>query len=204
MSPTSSAARSSPAALRNREPILAVLRGVLPAQGLALEIAAGSGEHSVWFARGLPGLEWRPTDRDTESLASIAAWREEAGLPNLLAPLVVDAADPAAWPVEQADAVVCINMIHISPWRCAEGLMTGAGRLLPSGGPLVLYGPYFEPGLPTAPSNTAFDLDLKRRNPDWGLRRTDDVIALAASRGLAFEARHPMPANNLTLVFRKR
>lgn len=203
MSAAFSAARSSPAALRNRDPILTVLRSVLPADGLVVEVAAGSGEHSVWFARGLPGLAWRPTDRDPDCLASIAAWGEAAGLANLAPPLALDAADPASWPVERADAVVCINMIHISPWRCAEGLMEGAARILPAGGPLALYGPFIEPDLPTAPSNTAFDLDLKTRDPAWGLRRTDEVIALAAAHGLAFAARHAMPANNLTLVFRK-
>ena len=196
-------ARLSPSTARNKEPILEVLRPRLPAVGLVLEVAAGAGEHAVHNAAALPGLAWRPTDPDPEALASIAAWRDHAGLPNLLPPLRLDAADPDGWPVERADVVVNINMIHISPWAATEGLMTGAGRVLPPGGLLFLYGPYLEPDIETAPSNLAFDESLRSRNPAWGLRRLGDVTDLAARHGLALTERIAMPANNLALVFRK-
>jgi len=195
-------ARSSPASARNREPILEVLRRWLPAEGLVLEVASGAGEHAMWFAQALPGVRWQPTDRDPDALASIAAWRAEAGLPNLLAPLELDAS-AEAWPVEDADAVVAINMVHISPWEATEGLVRGAARVLRHGGVLFLYGPYREEGVPTAPSNEAFDADLKRRNPAWGLRLAEDVTALAASRGLEKVERAALPANNIALVFRR-
>jgi len=194
---------SSPASARNREPILQVLRRCLPDQGLVLEVASGAGEHAMWFAEALPRLEWQPTDPDPRALASVAAWRDEAGLPNLRAPLRLDAAAPAAWPVDRADAVVAINMVHISPWAATEGLLAGAARVLPRGGVLYLYGPYREAGAPTAPSNLAFDADLRRRNPDWGLRLAEDVTALAAAHGLVLAERVEMPANNLSLIFRK-
>ena len=193
----------SPSTARNRDPILSVLKPRLPACGLVLEIAAGAGEHAVYNAAALPHLSWRPTDADAEALASIEAWRQHAGSPNLLPPLRLDAAEPEAWPVERADAVVNINMIHISPWAAAQGLMTGAGRVLASGGPLVLYGAYLERDVETAPSNLAFDESLKRRNPEWGLRQVEDVAALAAQNGLNLSERIAMPANNLILVFRK-
>ena len=196
-------ARLSPSTARNKEPILEVLRPRLPAVGLVLEVAAGAGEHAVHNAAALPGLAWRPTDPDPEALASIAAWRDHAGLSNLLPPLRLDAADPDGWPVERADVVVNINMIHISPWAATEGLMTGAGRVLPPGGLLFLYGPYLEPDVETAPSNLAFDQSLRSRNPAWGLRRLGDVTDLAARHGLALTERIAMPANNLALVFRK-
>ncbi|RAK59850.1 SAM-dependent methyltransferase [Phenylobacterium hankyongense] len=194
---------ASPSTARNREPILRALKPRLPSRGLVLEIAAGAGEHAVYNAALLPDLQWRPTDGDAEALASIAAWRDHAGLPNLLAPLRLDASDPDAWPVERADAVVNINMIHISPWSATQGLMAGAGRLLPSGGVLFLYGPYLEADVETAPSNLAFDQSLRRRNPAWGIRRLDEVAALAAAHGLALSERIAMPANNLSLIFRK-
>lgn len=193
----------APSTARNREPILSVLKPRLPASGLVLEIAAGAGEHAVYNAAALPHLIWQPTDADDEALASIEAWRRHAGLANLLAPLRLDAADPGAWPVARADAVVNINMIHISPWSAAQGLMTGAGRVLPSGGVLFLYGPYLERDVETAPSNLAFDESLKRRNPAWGLREVEAVAALAAENGLSLAERIAMPANNLTLIFRK-
>jgi SAM-dependent methyltransferase len=199
-----SSARSSPATLRNRDPILEVLRPRLPAVGLVLEIAAGTGEHAIWFSRALPGLTWQPTDPDPDALASIAAWRADEGPPNLLEPLSLSAAEPDSWPVDRADAVVCINMIHISPWAATEGLMTGAGRILPVGGLLYLYGPYREAGRDTAPSNEAFDASLKARNPAWGLRLLQDVEAEAARHGLALAERVEMPANNLSVVFAKR
>lgn len=196
-------ARVSPSTARNRDPILEALRARLPEQGLVLEIAAGAGEHAVHNAAALPGLQWRPTDPDPEALVSIAAWRDHAGLPNLLPPLRLDASDPDGWPVERADVVVNINMIHISPWSATEGLMVGAGRVLSPGGLLFLYGPYIEADVETAPSNLAFDESLRSRNPAWGLRRLDAVTALAARHGLAFAERVVMPANNLSLFFRK-
>jgi hypothetical protein len=195
----------APSTARNREPILRVLQSRLPESGLVLEIAAGAGEHAVFCAAALPHLQWRPTDAAPEALASIAAWREHAGLANLLPPLRLDAsAPPEAWPVEHADAVLSINMIHISPWPATEGLMAGAGRVLSPGGPLFLYGPFIEPDVPTAPSNLAFDESLKMRNPAWGVRHLDEVAAVAAAQGLTLAERIEMPANNLTLVFRKR
>ena len=196
-------ARVSPSTARNREPILQVLKPRLPATGLVLEIAAGAGEHAVYCAAALPHLQWRPTDPDPEALASIAAWRDHAALPNLLPPLRLDASDPDGWPVGRADAVVNINMVHISPWSATEGLMAGAARVLPAGAPLVLYGPYIEPDLETAPSNLDFDASLRRRNPAWGVRRLDDVTVLAARHGLVLAERIAMPANNLSLVFRR-
>lgn len=196
-------ARASPSTARNREPILNVLRTCLPASGEVLEIAAGAGEHAVYNAAALPHLLWRPTDPDPEALASIAAWRDHAGLPNLAPPVRLDASNPDAWPVERADAVVNINMIHISPWSATEGLMRGAGRLLPSGGVLFLYGPYIQSDVETAPSNLDFDASLKARNPAWGLRRLDDVAGLAEAQRLRLAERIAMPANNLSIVFRK-
>ena len=196
-------ARSSPSTARNRGPILEVLARILPSHGLVLEIAAGAGEHALHNAAALPHLQWRPTDPDPEALASIAAWRAHAGTPNLLEPLALDAASPQTWPVEAADAVVNINMIHISPWAAAQGLMAGAGCILPEGGVLFLYGPYLEPDIEPAPSNLAFDASLRSRNPAWGLRRLDEVTDLAASHGLILAERVAMPANNLSLVFRR-
>ena len=196
-------ARASPSTARNRDPILEVLRPRLPATGLVLEIAAGAGEHAVHFAAALPGLRWQPTDPDPEALTSIAAWRDQAGLANLLAPLRLDASSPETWPVDGADVLVNINMIHISPWAAAQGLMAGAGRVLTSGGILFLYGPYIESDLVTAPSNLAFDQSLRSRHPGWGLRRLDDVTTLASNAGLALSERIVMPANNLALFFQK-
>ena len=180
-----------------------MLRPRLPAHGLVLEIASGTGEHAVYFATALPALRWQPTDADAEARASIEAWRAASGLPNLLAPLPLDAAAPDTWPVARADAIICVNMVHISPWAATLGLMRGAGRLLPPGGRLFLYGPYLEGDVETAPSNIAFDESLKARNPEWGLRTREDVAAVAARHGLTLEARVAMPANNLVLVFVK-
>jgi SAM-dependent methyltransferase len=195
--------RTSPSAARNRDPILDVLRRVLPASGLVLEIASGTGEHAVHFAANLPGVEWQPSDPDADSRRSIAAWRAGAGLRNLREPLALDAA-AADWPVERADGIVCINMLHISPWEATVGLMTGAGRRLPPGGPLVIYGPFRQPGVATAPSNEAFDDSLRARNAAWGLRDTAEVAALAAAHGLDLVEIVAMPANNLTLVIQRR
>jgi SAM-dependent methyltransferase len=197
-----SLAQTSAAAGRNREPILAVLREVLPRDGTVLEIASGTGEHAVHFARALPGLLWQPTDRDERAIASIEAHRAAAGLGNLLAPVRLDA-EQEDWPVKSTDAVVSINMVHISPWRATEGLMKGAERVLRHGGILYLYGPYREGGVHTAPSNEAFDRDLRARNPEWGIRDIGEVTELANRHHLALVARIPMPANNLSLVFRR-
>jgi hypothetical protein len=175
----------------------------LPASGLVLEVAAGAGEHAVYFAAAFAALQWLPTDADAEALASIAAWRRQAGLDNLLPGLRLDAARPDTWPVKHADAIVAINMIHISPWLATAGLMAGAARCLPPGGGLFLYGPFIEEGVPTAPSNVQFDQGLRQRNPDWGIRRLDDLVALGARHGLGLSERLAMPANNLILVFRK-
>lgn len=194
--------RHAPAAARNRDPILAVLQAVLPPSGLVLELASGTGEHAIHFARALPGLTWQPSDPDPEARASIAAWREAEGLPNLLTPIALDACAPR-WPVERADAVVCINMIHISPWNATEGLMAGAGRVLSPGGPLVLYGPYRRAERPIEPSNQAFDEDLRRRDPRWGLRSLEEVRACAIGQGLELERVVEMPSNNISVVFRK-
>ena len=199
----SSAAQTSPAVARNREPILAVLRGILPNQGTVLEVASGTGEHAAFFAEHLPHLIWQPTDPDPTALASIAAHRAAANLGNLCAPLVLDAT-ASAWPLDKADAVVAINMIHISPWAASRGLMSGAARLLPAGGALYLYGPFKENGEHTTPSNAAFDASLRARDPQWGVRDVGDVMKLAAEHGFDFVKRVPMPANNLSLVFRRR
>jgi SAM-dependent methyltransferase len=196
-------ARTAPAVARNRDSILAVLQRFLPASGFILEIASGTGEHAVHFARGLPGVIWQPSDPDPESLASIAAHRAAAKLPNLLPPLELNVTS-AQWRVEKADAMVAINMIHIAPWAASEGLMAGAERLLPPGGMLYLYGPYREKGVHTAPSNEAFDRSLRMRDPSWGVRDLDDVVALAGQHSLEFAERIAMPANNLSVIFRRR
>jgi cyclopropane fatty-acyl-phospholipid synthase-like methyltransferase len=196
-------ARSSPATARNREPIRQVLVRRLAPGARILEIASGAGEHAAYFARAMPQVQWRPSDRETEALASIAAWRAEAGLPNLAAPVALDAAVPASWPKEPVDAVVCINMIHIAPWAATEGLMAGAGRLLPPAGQLILYGPFLEDEIRTAPSNLAFDESLKARDPTWGLRNLATVAALASAQDLRLAERIEMPANNLVVVFEK-
>ncbi|HEX8238466.1 MAG TPA: DUF938 domain-containing protein [Allosphingosinicella sp.] len=195
--------REAPAAARNREPIAAVLRQVLPASGTVLEVASGTGEHAVYFAGLFPNLLWQPSDPDPKALASIDAWRAEADLPNLLEPVRLDAS-AEAWPVAVAEAMLCINMVHISPWSATLGLLRGAGRLLAAGAPLVLYGPYRRDRMPTAPSNEAFDESLRARNPEWGLRRLEGVEAEARGHGLRLERVVEMPANNLTLVFRRR
>jgi Protein of unknown function (DUF938) len=196
------AALTSPSVARNRDPILAILQRVLPAKGIVLEIASGTGEHALYFASALPHLTWQPTDQDGQALNSIAAHRAASGLSNLFAPLWLDATAPD-WPVERADAVVVINMVHISPWRATQGLMAGAGRVLPSGGILYLYGAYKEDGVHTASSNEAFDQDLRRRNPEWGVRDLAEVAELARAQRLDLVERIPMPANNLSLVFRR-
>ena len=193
----------APSALRNRDPILAVLREVLPPSGTVLEIASGSGEHVIHFAAGLPALRWQPSDPSPEARASIAEWVATEGLANILPPLDLDAARDN-WPVERAEAMLAINMIHISPWAATEGLMQGAGKLLPAGAPLVLYGPYRQGDEPLVASNAEFDADLRDRNPAWGIRDLDAVAQAAKQQGLALDRVIAMPANNLTVVFRRQ
>jgi SAM-dependent methyltransferase len=194
--------RYAPATLRNRDPILAVLRRVLPPGGLVLEIASGTGEHIAYFARALPDLDWQPSDRDPDLFSSIVAHAVDNGTTNLLPPLPLEAA-ALDWPVAHVDAIVCINMIHIAPWRACEGLMRGAGRALPSGGVLYLYGPYMIDGHHTADSNAAFDAWLRAQDPHWGVRDLAEVTALASRHGLAVAETVAMPANNLSVVLRK-
>ena len=188
---------------RNRQPILDVLARVLPPGGLVLEVASGSGEHAAFCARNLPSVRWQPTDAGDSALASIAAHRTDAGLPNLLEPLRLDAA-AERWPIERADAIVCNNMIHITPWRITEGLMNGAGRIMAAGGILYLYGPYRIDGRHTAPSNKEFDDWLKAQNAEWGIRDIADVTALAQRHGFDMAETVAMPANNLSVIFRHR
>jgi SAM-dependent methyltransferase len=194
--------RHAPATLRNREPILEVLRPLLHRGARVLEIASGSGEHAAFFAARMPDVVWQPSDVDPENLASIAAHRAEADLPNLLAPIVVDAARGDFGDLA-ADAIVCVNMIHIAPWSACEGLVRGAAGALAEGGVLYLYGPFRITGAPFAPSNEAFDASLRARDPAWGVRSLDDVTALAEVSGLTREAVIAMPANNHSIVFRR-
>lgn len=191
------ARRFAPAAVRNRDVILEVLRRHLPSRGLMLEVASGSGEHALHFAAALPGLVFQPSDRDPAARASIDAWAAEARLPNLRPAMALDAAD-AEWPIMAADAVVCINMIHIAPWAAAEGLFRGASKLLPPGGKLVLYGAFRQGGAHTTPSNAAFDEDLRAQDPSWGVR--DLEVVAAAAHGFRVTATEVMPANNLMVV----
>ncbi|MBX9815186.1 MAG: SAM-dependent methyltransferase [Proteobacteria bacterium SG_bin5] len=192
------ARKHAPATLRNRDAILDVLRRVLPSTGLVLEVASGSGEHVAYFAERLPGLEWQPSDPEPAARASISEWR--AGLGNVRAPLALDAA-ARDWPIERADAILCINMAHISPWAATLGLLAGAARLLASGAPLYLYGPFLREGVPTAASNLAFDANLRARDPAWGLRSVEAVTA--AAQGFTLAELIEMPANNLSLVYRR-
>lgn len=219
------ALRSAPAAQRNRDPIAEVLREWLPATGLVLEIASGTGEHAVHFAERFPGLEWQPSDIHPDALASIEAWRQESGLSNIRPALLLDAGSDD-WPIGHADAllsmkmdsdscddrktaekggfdvVLNLNMVHISPWSAALGLLDGAAKILKHGGALILYGPWLQAGVETAPSNLAFDQQLRERDPEWGLRRVEDFEAAASERGFALEQTRAMPANNLMLLFR--
>jgi hypothetical protein len=197
------AKKVAPAAARNRDAILAVLQGLLPAQGSVLEIASGSGEHIVHFAWAMPHLHWQPSDPEPAALASIAAWSAEAALPNIAPPIMLDVCAPD-WPIAHADAILCINMIHIAPWEATLGLMAGVGRLLSSGAPLYLYGPFREEGVPLAPGNADFDASLKSRDPEWGLRWVHEVAEIAKANGLSLQERTTMPANNLSLIFCKQ
>lgn len=188
-----------PATQRNREPILAVLREVLPEGGTVLELASGSGQHVAHFAAALPNLRWQPTDLDTRLFASITAWAK--GLTNVSSPLFLDVT-LSQWPIERCDAVVCANMIHIAPWEVCLGMLDGVARTL-GDGPLCLYGPFKRGGAHTAPSNDEFDRSLQARNPRWGVRDLDEVTKEANCRGLALDRVFEMPANNLTVVFRR-
>jgi SAM-dependent methyltransferase len=196
------AARSSPAATRNLEPILKVLRAHLPASGAVLEVASGTGQHAAAFAAALPGVDWTPSDPSPEARDSVEGWRT-GGPPNLLPCLPIDVLDETTWPDATFKAVFCANMIHIAPPEASDGLMRLAGRVLTRpGGLLVLYGPFLEPDVETAASNLDFDVSLKSRDASWGLRDRNAVIATAREHGLDFTLRKAMPANNLTLLFR--
>jgi len=197
-------ALSSPAAERNAQAILEVLRAHLPAQGPVLEIASGTGLHAATFTAALPGVEWIPSDPDAEARASLQAWRTRTDLPNLAEPLALDVERVDTWPQGPLKAVVCINMIHISPWSATQALMAGAGRVLSNpGGLLVLYGPYREADIETAASNESFDVALKARDASWGLRDRDAVVAEAKANGMHLTLRIAMPANNIILLFRR-
>jgi hypothetical protein len=197
----------APAAERNREPIGSVLDRVLPLSGNVLEISSGTGEHAVFFAERSPTRQWIPSDRDPIALDSIRAWREHFQVENPVAPLAIDVHEPT-WAVERENlpiaAIVNINMIHIAPWSACLALLAGAGRILPAGGILYLYGPFKREGKHTAPSNEAFDLSLRSRDREWGVRDLEEVVAAADDRGFTLEEIVPMPANNLSVVFRKR
>ncbi len=194
--------RHAPATARNAEPLANVLASELPEKGLVLEIASGTGEHAVFLARRFPQLRWQPSDRDEGALDSIRAWASEAALENIADPILLDAAS-IEWPIEHADALLCVNMVHISPWEATEGLFAGAAEVLGRGAPLILYGPFIEDGVETAASNLAFDRSLKDRDSRWGLRRLDDLDRLAAKHRFVRTERHAMPANNLVLVYRQ-
>ena len=192
----------APSVANNRDPILAVMRKILPAKGLALEIASGSGEHIVHFASAIPTLTFQPSDPSPEARESIAAWTEKLGLANVRPPVALDASRPP-WPLSWADVIFCINMLHISPWSSTLGLFNHAWEILPPGAPLYLYGPFLRQGVETAPSNLAFDASLRAQNPEWGLRDLAAVIEVARENEFMGPEVIEMPANNLSLIFRK-
>jgi len=192
----------APATLRNRDFIVGVLRDVLPTKGVILEIASGSGEHVVHFARNFPSLVFQPSDREPDALQSVAAWLKAMGVTNVRAPMVLDVSQ-SPWPIASADGIICINMVHISPWESALGLVRGAAAILPPTAPLYLYGPYKREGFATASSNQAFDRSLRDRDPTWGLRDLEAVAAAAQSVGFSIPTIIEMPANNLSVVFRR-
>jgi SAM-dependent methyltransferase len=191
-----------PAPERNKVPILEVLQRVLPRAGRLLEVASGSGQHAAFFAEALPAWTWQPSDIDAQNLASIAAYVEQAALPNLVAPRHLDVC-AEDWQVGELDALFNANMIHIAPWACCEGLLRGAGQWLRAGGVLVLYGPFRIGGQHTAPSNLAFDADLKKRDARWGVRDLEAVVELARTHGLSHRETIAMPANNQSVVFER-
>lgn len=190
----------APAAERNRQPILEVLQRVLPPAGLVLEVASGTGQHAIFFSEHLPSLRWQPTDASSEAVQSIGAWVDETARENILAPLDLDVRSPQ-WPIAKADALVCINMIHISPWETTDALFRGASELLTGGSHLITYGPYRLHGAHTAPSNAAFDESLRSRNARWGIRDIDELAELGSRTGFTLQERVDMPANNMTLVW---
>jgi SAM-dependent methyltransferase len=193
---------TTPSPERNKQPILDVIARVLPPRGLVLEIGSGTGQHVAHFAKALPALTFQPSEIDVQRHASIKAWVIAGGLPNVRPPLAFDVTT-IPWPVATVDAVVCINVIHISPWEATLGLMAGAARILPAGGVLITYGPYMRGGAHTSQSNEAFDASLRARNPLWGVRDVDKLTAVAGEEGIVLEETVPMPANNFTLVWRK-
>lgn len=192
---------TAPATTRNRDPILAVLSRFVPGGARVLEIASGTGEHAIHLASRLPVASWQPSDPDPDARASVEAWRTEAAAERVLPPVALDVCS-APWPVASADVVVCINMIHIAPWRATEALMEGAALVLPRGGVLFLYGPYRRGGAHTAPSNDVFDASLRSRDPSWGVRDLEAVVAEAERRGFDLAEVVDMPANNLSVVLR--
>lgn len=195
--------RHAPATLRNRDPILAILRRVLPREGVVLEIGSGSGEHAAYFASALAPLRWQPSDQNDAAFGSIMDWAREHGATTVEAPVLLDA-ESDTWPVTDAAALFSANVIHIAPWSVALGMLRGAGRVLPTGAPLVLYGPFMRDGRHTAPSNEAFDAELRRQDRDWGIRDVAVVTQAAAACGLGLDEVVEMPANNLTMVLRRR
>ena len=196
----------SPAADRNKQPILERLVALVPASGSALEIASGTGQHAEWFAAAMPDWQWQPTEAHAADVAVLAGRIAAAALPNLLPPRQLDVLAPR-WPSDgppfqqRFDAVFCANMLHIAPWRCCAALMAGSARVLAPEGRLVTYGPYLEDEVPTAPGNLAFDQSLREQNPEWGIRRREAVEQEAHRAGLALKSRHALPANNLLLVY---
>jgi hypothetical protein len=200
--PTKDARRFAPAVARNKAAITEVLTRHLPQAGVVLEIASGSGEHALHFAAQFPALIFQPSDPDAACRASIAAWQGEAQHANLLPPLALDVM-AETWPVQRADVVLCINMIHIAPWGVTGALMRGAARLLPAGGLLILYGPFRQGGQHTAPSNAEFDASLRAQDAGWGVRDLEAVAAEAEIAGFAAPLIEAMPANNLSLIFRR-
>jgi len=201
------AKRHAPATLRNREPITSVLRDVLPSNGVALEIASGSGEHIAYFASQFPSLTWQPSETNSRLFPSIDAWArdvaDQVNRDTIRPPVYLNTCDHP-WPLKQADAILAINMIHISPWESCQGLMTGSGSVLGKEGVLFLYGPFLQSDVGTAPSNLAFDDSLRQQNPQWGIRDLNSVVALADENDLDLVKTVPMPSNNLSVVFRKR
>ena len=192
----------SPAADRNKQAILELLMQLLPKHGKALEIASGTGQHVAWFAAGLPGWTWQPSDAQADGFESINAWVLQQAVRNVRAPVLLDVM-AARWlhADQQFDLIYCANMLHITPWATCAALMRGSAQHLAANGQLITYGPYLEDELPTSDGNLAFDQSLRERNPAWGIRRLADVQVQAATAGLTLLARHAMPANNLLLVW---
>ena len=203
---------SSPAAERNKQPILESLRQLLPASGRALELASGTGQHAAWFGAGLPGWQWQPTEANSAALPTIAAWVRRAGVGNVRPPCLLDVAQ-ATWPSDDEslardfeqpfDAVFCANLLHIAPWTVCQPMMHGVRRHLAPDGQLLLYGPFLEGDVPTAPSNRDFDASLRRQHPAWGIRQREAVERCAHDAGLRLRQRLAMPSNNLLLVFKR-